>query len=85
MTDAPEQGDDRARGETSREGLSEDDERHPIKRSTVDPNLTPPAGDANQPTSPEFTDGLGPGGSEVPNAPVPSGDPQRESDRTDVQ
>jgi hypothetical protein len=65
--------------------VSEDDHRHPIKRSDVEPNLTPPAEDANQPTSPEFTDGLGPGGSEVPDAPVPSGDPQTESDRTDLQ
>jgi hypothetical protein len=85
MTDAPERGDDRSRGVTSREGVSEDDHRHPIKRSTVEPSLSPPAEDANQPTSPEFTDGMGPGGSEVPDAAVPSGDPQRESDRTDLQ
>lgn len=84
MTDAAEQGDDRSRGEISREGRSEEDERHPIKRSAAQPNLSPPAEDANQPTSPEFTDGLGKGG-RAPDASVPSGDPQRESDRTDLQ
>lgn len=85
MSDAAERGEHSARGEHSKAGYSERDTRAPVKESTIQPNLTPPAGDSNQPTSPEFTDGLGPGGSEVPDAPVPSGDPQKESDRTDLQ
>jgi hypothetical protein len=84
MTDAAERGDDRSRGEHSREGYSENDERHPIKRSAAEPNLTPPAGDINQPTHPESTGGLGRGG-RTPDAPVPSGDPNTESERTELQ
>ena len=84
VTDAAERGNDRARGENSKEGYSERDERAPIKDSTIEPNLTPPAQDANQPTHPESTGGLGRGG-RTPDAPVPSGDPTTESERTDVQ
>lgn len=84
MTDAAERGDDRARGENSKEGYSERDQRVPIKDSTIEPNLTPPAEDANQPTHPNLTGGLGEGG-DAPDAPVPSGDPNTESERTDLQ
>lgn len=84
MTDAAERGADRPRGENSKEGYSERDERTPIKESAVDPKLTPPAGEANPPTHPNETDGLGQGG-RTPDATVPSGDPNTESDRTDLQ
>ena len=84
MTDAAERGADRARGENSKEGYSERDERVPIKESPGEPNLSPPGEDTNQPTHPNLTGGLGQGG-RAPDAPVPSGDPQKESDRTDLQ
>ncbi len=84
MTDAADRGAERARGENSKEGYSERDERVPVKESTIEPNLSPPAEDANQPTHPESTGGIGQGG-RTPVAPVPSGDPNTESERTDLQ
>jgi hypothetical protein len=84
MTDAAERGNDRARGENSKEGYSDNEEHQPAKKSAVEPNLTPPAQDANQSTHPESTSGLGRGG-RTPDAPVPSGDPNTESERTDQE
>lgn len=84
MTEKPTSGDDKERGTASQEGFADSEKPGPAKNTPVDPNLSPPA---EGETGPGRNDGLGqPDERKAPtNQPVPSGDPQTESDRTDLQ
>ena len=73
------------RGKQSRQGFGEHDKPHPAQDSKNNPELTPPADqEVNPPTHPSRDDGLGKN-DRAPDKPVPSGDPNTESDRTDLQ
>lgn len=79
---------DHERGAASQQGYGEDDPDRPIKESREHPNLSEPAErTTNPPTHPTRDDGLGQKSTGDPSGarPVPAGDPNSESDRTDLQ
>jgi hypothetical protein len=88
MQNRPQAGDDRERGETSKDGFSNSDDPKAPQDNRIDPELAEPAeGATNPPTHSKRDDGLGQKdtGDDAAYEPVPSGDPVRESDRTDLQ
>jgi hypothetical protein len=79
---------DHERGKKSQQGFAEDDRERPIKDTRQQPNLAEPAErEMNPPTHPTRDDGLGQKSNTDPSGarPVPPGDPNNESDRSDVQ
>jgi len=88
MSDSGAPGTERERGEVSREGFGNSEAGKPSQKTGQQPNLTPPAERAtNRPTHPARDDGLGEANSSTRRGdePVPPGDPQTESDRSDIQ
>jgi hypothetical protein len=84
MTEGATRGNPGKRGDASQGGFADIEKPRPAQDTPVDPLLAPPA---ENETGPGRDDGLGqPGENDVPSdQPVPSGDPQTESDRTDLQ
>ena len=88
MSERIDTGRDHQRGAKSREGWDSDQSAQPVKDTRTRPDLSDPAQESvNPPTHPSHDSGLGQA-EETENAddaPVPSGDPMSEKDRTDLQ